>query len=207
MPLNPYFKSLNNCPNEQKLVSDLYAEAICQYGVETNYIPRTLVKEDYLFGEDPLSAFEKNYPIEMYIETADGFEGEGDLMSKFGLYIKDQMTFDVSRPRFQEVTGMEKPLEGDLIWLPMARALLEVRFLEDEQSFYQLGQLHNFKIQTQLFEYSREDFATDVLEVDALTDLLDDSGYGTDPWSDNDQLETEGDGLIDITEKNVFGDF
>jgi hypothetical protein len=207
MSLNPYFKNLNNCPSEQELLDDLYAEAICQYGVTTYYIPRTLVNEDFLFGEDTISSFESSYEVEMYIETADGFEGDGDLMSKFGMYVKDRCTFDVSRPKFKEYTGMEKPLEGDLIWLPMAKALLEVKFVEDEKSFYQLGSLHNFKIDTQLFEYSREDFSTDVEVIDGLGDILDDTGYGTDPWSTNDELEAEGDEIIDITEKNVFGEF
>lgn len=192
---------------EQNLVEDLIEEVIQVHGIDVWYIPRTLVKEDYLFGEDPLSSFDDGYEIEMYLETFDQYEGDGDLLSKFGLHIKDQATLTVHARRFLAETEMEMPLEGDLIYMPMAKVLLEIQFVEDEEQFFALGKNYQFKLQCQLFEYSREDFNTGIADVDIITDNLDDSvgERGEDLYGDADELETEGDAALDHTEEHLFG--
>lgn len=193
--------------SEQNLVQDLISECIQIHGINCWYIPRTLVNEDYLFGEDPISAFEDSFEIEMYLETFDQYGGDGDLMTKFGLHIMDEATLTVSATRFLEEVGFAMPLEGDLIYIPMSNVLLEIRFVEDEEQFYALGKNYQFKIKAQLFEYSREDFATGIEKVDVIQDALDDSvgKQGEDIYGKADELEVEGDNAIDPTEEHIFG--
>lgn len=192
---------------EQNLVEDLIEEVIQVHGINCYYIPRTLVNEDYLFGEDPASSFDDGYEIEMYLDTYDQYEGDGDLLSKFGLHIKDNATLTVHRNRFIAETGMDYPHEGDLIYMPMSKVLLEIKFTEDEEQFYALGKNYQFRMQCSLFEYSREDFNTGIEDVDVITDNLDDSvgQKGTDIYGDADELETEGDAAIDPTEQHIYG--
>ena len=206
MTVKKMFASFHNS-FEQDLVDGMHAESIQIHGIDVWYIPRTLVNEDYLFGEDPLSSFDDSYEIEMYLETFEQFDGDGDLLSKFGLHIKDQATLSVNATRFTAETQIDKPLEGDLIYMPLAEVLLEVRFVEDEDQYYALGRNYQYKLQCQLFEYSREDFNTGVEDVDIITDTLDDSvgGSGADLYGDSDELETEGNAAIDATEENLFG--
>ncbi len=207
MAVNKYFKGFIENVNEQDLIDGMYAESIQIRGLDVDYILRSRVNEDYLFGEDPASAFEEAYTIEMYMESFEGFGTDTDLMSRFGLHIKDRITLDVNGTRFTEVTGMDKPLEGDLVWFPLAKALFEIRFVEDEEQFYALGKTYNYKIQAQLFEYSHEDMDTGIEEVDDLQTALDDSVGGEDPYADNDKLEVEGDEAINFDESNPFGSF
>lgn len=206
MAVNKYFQSFQNT-NEQELVSRMYAESIQIRGFDVQYIKRSRVNEDYLYGEDPASAFEEAFTIEMYMESFEGFGADMDFMSKFGLHIKDRITLDVSGFRFTEETGMEKPLEGDLIWFPLARALFEVRHVEDEEQFYALGKTYNYKIQAQLFEYTHEDFDTGIEDVDSIQAALDDSVGGEDPYGENENIEIDGAEVIDFTEKSPFGSF
>ena len=192
---------------EQNLVEDLIEEVIQVHGINCYYIPRTLVNEDYLFGEDPASSFDDGYEIEMYLDTYDQYEGDGDLLSQFGLHIKDNATLTVHRNRFIAETGMDHPHEVDLIYMPMAKVLLEIKLTEDKEQFYALGKNYQFRLQCELFEYSREDFNTGVEDVDGITDALDDSegSTGTDIYGDAAELETEGDAAIDHTEQHLFG--
>lgn len=206
MAVNPLFQSFHE-EIEQELHQDLFDESIQIHGIDVFFIPRVLVNEDYLFAEDPSSAFEEAFEIEMYLETFDQYEGDGDLLSKFGLHIKDQMTLNVSQRRFVAETDLEKPLEGDLIYMPLTKAIFEIKFREHEEQFYALGTRYNWKLQCELFEFSREDFDTGLEEVDSLTDELDDSdGFtGTDPFASNAEIETEGDAAIDHTQDDIFG--
>lgn len=194
---------------EQNLHEDLIEECIQIHGINVFYIPRTLVNEDFLFGEDTISSFDDAIEIEMYLETFDQYEGDGDLLSKFGLHIKDQATLTVHAKRFTAETEMEKPLEGDLIYLPMAKAMLEIRFVEDEEQFYALGRNYQFKLQCQLFEYSREDFETGDEDIDIISQSLDDSEgeAGQDLYGDQEKIEEEGDASIDSTENHLFGGY
>jgi hypothetical protein len=163
---------------EQTLVEDLIIESIKIYGIDVCYLPRTVVKEDMLFGEDVLSKFENHYMIEMYIKSVDGFSGDGDFLSKFGLEIRDEMVLSVSQRRFHEeivannttkvndTPGIDRPAEGDLIYFPLNNKFFEVKFVEHEAVFYQLGELQTYDLTLELFEYSHERFDTGSTIID-----------------------------------------
>ena len=173
MATNTYFTQ--GTTGEQDLVGSLVVEQIKMFGKDVYYIPRTLVKNDDTFGEDTLSKFEGAFLLEAYVEDASGFRGDGDMFSKFGVRISDQVTFIVSRTRFTEAVDDNaqlivegRPNEGDLIHFPMANKTFEIQFVEHEIPFYQLGKVHVWGLRCELFEYSDEDFNTGVAEIDAV---------------------------------------
>ena len=144
------------------------------YGQDVYYIPRQLIAVDEILNED-YSRFVDAYAVEMYIETVDGFAGEGDLLSKFGVEIRDQATFVVSRRRWEQLVGVWnnqinnlRPNEGDLIYLPLSNSIFEIRFVEHEQPFYQLNNLPTYKLQCELFEYNQEEIETGIRDVDRV---------------------------------------
>lgn len=167
---------------EQNLIENLIIESIRIYGIEVFYLPRTLVKEDFLFGEDVLSKFENAYTIEMYIKSVDGFQGDGDFLSKFGLEIRDEMVLTVARRRFgeeiaiddstpvDEEEGVARPAEGDLIYFPLNGKIFEVKFVEHETIFYQMGSLQTFDLTLELWEYSHEELNTGIPQIDDIED-------------------------------------
>ena len=165
MPTNVFFN--HAVQSEQHLYEDLVVESLRMYGQETFYLPRKIVETDTILDEDVQSEFGDAYSVEMYIENAEGFEGEGDLMSKFGVEIRDQATFVLSVRSWERFVGSDnnlatglRPNEGDLIYLPLSGSLFEIKFVEHEQPFYQVGKLFVFKLQAELFEYAGEDFDT-----------------------------------------------
>lgn len=173
MATNSYFTQ--GTTGEQDLTESLVIEQIKMFGKDVYYIPRTLVNEDTVFGEDSLSAFNGAYLIEAYLEDAQGFRGDGDMFSKFGVRISDQVTFIISRKRFTEAVDDNaqlivegRPNEGDLIHFPLANKTFEIQFVEHEVPFYQLGKIHVWGLRCELFEYSDEDFNTGVAEIDAV---------------------------------------
>lgn len=168
MATNPYFNNFKD-RNEQSLIEDLTIEAIKFYGMDVVYLPRTLVNKDKLFGEDPISRFSDNKPIEMYLESVNGY-GDGDLLSKFGLQIKDSASLVVSKLRFLKETGMLRPLEGDIIYLPLTQSFFEIKFVEHENPFYQVGKAYTFKLSVELFQFSEETFSTGDSEIDSIID-------------------------------------
>ena len=175
MATNPYFNFKSSSP-EQNLMEDLTIEAIKTMGMDVLYLPREYVKKDLLFGEDVLSQFTKTYEIEMYLQSYDGFEGEGDILAKYGLEIKDKVSLVVSRRRFMDEVGnleanVNRPREGDLIYFPMGKYLFEINFVEHENPFYQLGKNQTYLIQAELFTYSLEKFQTGVCGPDSVTQL------------------------------------
>jgi len=167
---------------EQTLIENLVIESIRIYGIDVFYLPRTLVAEDNLFGEDVLSKFENAYQIEMYIKSVDGFQGDGDFLSKFGLEIRDEMVLTVARRRFgeeisiegttpvDEADGVARPAEGDLVYFPLNGKIFEVKFVEHEAIFYQMGSLQTYDITLELFEYSHEVIDTGIADIDAIED-------------------------------------
>ena len=168
MAINPYFKSQRE---EQDVIEDLTIESIKIHGQNMVYMPRTLVNEDTLFGEDTRSAFNDGYEIEMYISSVDGFEGEGDLISRFGLQINDTMKLVVSKKRFEyEITSKEstivRPREGDLIYFPLSGFVFEITFVERENPFYQLGKLYTYELTCETFKFSKETFNTGWTDID-----------------------------------------
>ena len=173
MATNTYFTQ--GTTGEQDLVGSLVVEQIKMFGKDVYYIPRTLVKSDATFGEDTLSKFTGAFLLEAYIEDASGFRGDGDMFSKFGVRISDQITFIVSRTRFTEAVDDNaqlivegRPNEGDLIHFPMANKTFEIQFVEHEVPFYQLGKVHVWGLRCELFEYSDEDIDTGVAAVDQI---------------------------------------
>ena len=173
MALNPHFTQ--GTAGEQGLVEDLVIEQIKMFGKDVYYIPRTLVNEDTVFGEDSLSSFNGAHLIEAYIEDAGGFRGDGDVFSKFGVRISDQVTFIISRSRFTAAVDDNatlivegRPNEGDLVYLPLANKIFEIQYVEHEVPFYQLGQNYVWGLRCELIEYSDEDIDTGVAAVDAI---------------------------------------
>ena len=144
------------------------------FGQDIFYIPRSTVNEDPIFGEDVLQKYERTYALEAYIASVDGFEGEGDILGRFGLEIRDTINFSISKKRFEEeVLSNERPLEGDLIYLPLSGGLFEIKFTEHENPFYQLGKLHTYQLSCELFRYSGEEMDTG---IDAVDDVEKESG-------------------------------
>ena len=176
MATNLYFNNVTSHA-EQELVNSLTSEVIQIHGMDVFYIPRTLVKEDVLLGEDVLSKFSTAYEIEMYLKTTEAFGGEGDLVSKFGLDVRDEVIFTVHKDRFELATDMEKPLEGDLVFLPMSKGLFEIKFVEHEQPFYQAGKNYSFDITCELYQYSQEQLETGISSID---DIEKEQGYTID---------------------------
>ena len=173
MPTNSYFTQ--GTSGEQQLVEDLVVEQIKMFGVEVYYIPRTLVSEDTVLGEDSLNSFDSAYQIEAYLENVQGFGGDGDLFSKFGVRIADQVNFVIARKRFQDLVDDNttlvvegRPNEGDLVYFPLANKLFSIQYVEHEQPFYQLNKIHVWGLKCELFEYSGEDLDTGVEEIDVI---------------------------------------
>jgi len=155
-------------PVEQDLLEDLIIESIQIYGLDMYYLPQNTTKLDTLFGEDAgTTMYTQAYPVEMYVKNVEGFEGDGNFLQQFGMEIRDQVTFTVARSRFDDLnTGLEMPNEGDLIWFPVTQSMYRIQFVEHESIFYQLGKLHTYDIQCELFEFADELFMTGVQEID-----------------------------------------
>ena len=173
MPTNVFFN--HAVSTEQHLYEDLVVESLRIYGHETYYLPREIVEEDTILGEDVQSTFGDAYSVEMYLENTEGFEGEGDLMSKFGVQVRDQATFVLSLRTWERFISLDsnlatslRPNEGDIIYFPLSGSMFEIKFVEHENPFYQVGKLFVFKMQCELFEYSGEDFDTGVGAIDVI---------------------------------------
>jgi hypothetical protein len=196
MATNLYFNNYA-FTQEKNLIEDLIIESIKIYGVDCYYMPRTLVNEDVLFGEDTLSMFKQAHLLEMYIKSVDGFEGEGDFLSKFNIEIRDEMVLTISRRRFGEEVSdansteeVGRPAEGDLIYFPLNNKIFEVKFVEHEAIFYQLGGLQTYDLRCELFEYSHERLNTGIAAIDSIEVV-----YSGD-MSDFQILDEEGNALI-----------
>jgi len=173
MSTNVYFS--RGTPNEQHLYEDLAIEAIQIYGHDVFYIPRTLVNKDELFGEDALSRFDDAYGIEMWMETQEGYEGEKELVSRFGLEIRDETTFVVSRRRWDNTVSNDanlivssRPDEGDLVYMPTVKKLFEISFVDHDDPFYQVDNLPVYKLYCRTFEYSSEVLDTGIYAIDDI---------------------------------------
>jgi len=196
MALNPFF--LQGSSNEQYLVQDLINEQLKIYGVEIYYLPRKFVNTDNIFNEVQTSKFDDNFIIEAYLDNYEGYSPGSDLMTKFGVRLKNEIKLIISRERFEEFiapfldgiqTGIDKgnitdqeilltsrPREGDLIYFPLGERLFEVKRIEHEKPFYQLGKNYVYELDCELFEYENEDIDTD---IDAIDKLVEDIGYIT----------------------------
>ena len=169
MPRNVYFS--HGTQGEQHLYEDIIIESLRIYGHECYYIPRTIVNENSVFNEEELSKFGEAYMIEMYVDSVDGYEGDGNLLSKFGLEVRNQISFVLSRKRWDNLIGkfgnapneLIRPNEGDLIYLPLVKGLFEIRYVDGDTPFYQLQNMPTYKLTCELFEYSNEAIDTGCL--------------------------------------------
>lgn len=161
--------------SEQNLYEDIIIESLKIYGQDVYYLPRTIVNEDKILGEDVPSKFSAAYQIEMYVENIEGFDGEGDIFAKFGVEIRDTATFVVSRRRWEttvaridNILETSRPNEGDIIYLPLSNSMFQIMSVEHESPFYQLSNLPTYKLRCELFEYSGEDLDTGVAAIDDI---------------------------------------
>ena len=244
MPTNVYFDT--GTTSEQRLYENLIIEQLRAFGHDVYNLPRKLVKEDTLFGEDTLSSFNDAYIVEMYLDNIEGFEGQKEMMTRFGLDMQDEATWVVSRRRFEQLISTDqnlivssRPNEGDLIYFPRAKKLFEISFVDHDDPFYQIYNLPVFKMRCRTFEYSSEGLNTGISDIDAIetSESTDALGYqivletatesGTnhlitedgafivqedynidtiDTSSDSQFFETQGDSILDFTERNPFGE-
>ena len=199
MALNPFF--LHGTSSEQFLVQDLINEHIRMFGMEVTYIPRKMIDTDDVFNEVQSSKFDDNFILEAYLNTYEGHTGQGDLMTKFGISLRDEITLTISKERFEDfispflmgrLDGIEadssyddgstvkissRPKEGDLIYFPLSSRLFEIKFVEHESPFYQLNKNYTYELKCELFEYEDEIIDTNISDID---ELIDDQGYLVD---------------------------
>tara|TARA_Y100001938_G_scaffold141677_1_gene211813 strand:- start:996 stop:1799 length:804 start_codon:yes stop_codon:yes gene_type:complete len=184
MAVNHYFQGGQGIGNkrEKNLYENLIIEGLKIYGFDVYYLPRTLVNQDIVLGEDTLSKFDDSYMIEMYMETNEGFAGEQELISKFGLEIREDTTFTVAKRRFDDAVDSYhtlikegRPNEGDILYLPLMNSFFEIQFVEDQEPFFQLGNLPVYQLKVTRWEYSSEQINTGISEIDSAEDQ-----YSTD---------------------------
>jgi len=191
MALNPFF--LQGTSSEQRLAQDLINEHLKIFGVEVTYIPRKFVNKLSIMEEVQSSKFDDNFAIEAYVNNFDGYGGAGDVLTKFGMSLKDEVTLTISKERFEdfispflaanddgtdqsEVPLSTRPREGDLVYFPLGQRLFEIKFVEHEDPFYQLGKNYVFQLKCELFEYEDEVIDT---SIDAIDTQVQDEGYIT----------------------------
>ena len=178
MATNHFFQGGNSigATSEQRLVEDLVLESLKIYGHDIYYMPRTLVNQDKIFDEDELSRFTQAYPMEMYLDNVNGYEGQGDIFTRFGLEVRDQATFVLAKRRWEDLvltsggtfTQTTRPSEGDLLYMPKTKSIFEIKYVDFQNPFYQAGQIYVFRLVCELFEYSSEDLDTGIAEIDAI---------------------------------------
>lgn len=239
MTTNFYFNNFSNS-QEQVLIEDLVLESIKIYGHDMYYCPRTLVAKDDIYGEDTISEYKTAYYVDLYIKNVDSYEGDGNFLSKFNLEIRDQMTLTISVRNFMNEIGnlemIDRPQEGDLIYIPMLDRLLVVKYVNKNPVFYQMGAIQMYDLVCEMFEYSSERFSTGIDAIDSIeTNLsLDASEYAIltqdgfiitsqdgyqivqggydfetqarDPFEDNIEFETEGDSILDWSQIDPFSE-
>ena len=165
-----YFFNNTSSAAEQKLIEDLVIESIKVYGIDMYYLPRTILNRNQVFREQDSASYNASYQVEMYLKSFDKFGGDGKFLSKFGLEIRDEVIFTVAFRTFtNEVTtlnGQSRPNEGDLIFLPLNKKVFQIKFVDHEAIFYQMGSLQMYDLTCELFEYSNENFNTGIAEID-----------------------------------------
>jgi hypothetical protein len=186
MPTNFYFQSGNTSgtTNEQRLVEDLVIESLKIYGHDVYYLPRQTGNLDGILGEDALSYFDQAYPLEMYLENVQGFEGEGELFTKFGFEFRSSATFVVAKRRWEEGVAQnatvqlpDRPAEGDLLYFSKTKTFFVIKYVDFLNPFYQLGKIYTFKLQCDVFEFSSERIDTGIAEIDSITDASSQDTY------------------------------
>lgn len=238
MATNFFFNNFQSS-QEQLLLETLIIESIKIYGEDMYYVPRTLNNYDEVYGADDQSSYDTAYMVEMYIKSIDGFSGDGNFLSKFGLEIRDRVIFSVAQRIFNEEVGVNtnqvRPNEGDLIFFPLNNKCFQIKYVNKQEMFYQLGALQTWEVTCELFEYSGEKLNTGIPEIDMLQIKFDtnqynwsiiddnDDGFFTDeegnilvlegsgidnliPSADNDEIQRESDLFVDFTSYDPFSE-
>ena len=180
MGTSVYFNN-QNATREQILIEDMIIESIKNHGIDVYYLPRESQSElDRLFGDDPAKSYSTAYSLEMYLESFQDFEGNQEFFSKFGLQIQKEARVAVARRTFEKnvPTGVRNvPKEGDLIYLRVQQKLLEIKFVEEEKNFFQLGKSapYMYSLNLEVFRYNGERLTTGIAEIDAIGDA---NAYG-----------------------------
>jgi len=209
MAVNHYFQQGKGIGSteEQRLYEDLIIEGLKIYGQDIYYLPRSLVNQDIILGEDTLSRFRTAHVVEMYMETTEGFAGEQEIINKFGLEIREDTTFMISKRRWQDQVDSAhtmivegRPNEGDIIYMPLMNSFFEIQFVEDQEPFFQLGNLPVYKLRCTRWEYSSERLDTGVTDIDSAEDQ-----YTLDQLQHQVSLENEV-GSIVLENDSVTGD-
>ena len=237
MARNRYFNQYTPVKQEQNLVEDLIIESIKIYGVDGYYLPRTHVNLDKIYGEDASMLFDDALEMEFYIKSFDGFMGQEDFLSKFGLQIDESVTFVVAQKRFTQslktsiiteysynmltedgdellsnrndvseydYETIVRPREGDLIFIPMLKAMYEIKFTQNIENFFQLGKLYTYELRCDKLEYSSERINTDVADIDGIEDKYSLSTTNSEKLLDEDAfLFLHEDGTFIVNEADV----
>lgn len=219
MATNVYFSNYDNF-NEQNLIDDLVIESIQIFGIDIDYISGLFNNVDTVFNEDDTPLYDEMYSFEVYVKNVDGFEGEGDFLSKFGLEIRDSITFTVAIRTFERhVTRNNqnkiRPRENDIIFLPLNQKMYRVTYVEHESVFYQSGKLQVYDIKCELMEYSNERFNTGRSDIDDYFDVIDSTSEfvttledlaNTDPIAQNFEFEQLADDILDFSDIDPFSE-
>lgn len=175
MAVSHYFNNYSGvATNEQRIFEDIIVESIKIMGHDVYYLPRDSYDSiDEIFGERPESVFAKAYVLEMYLANVEGYEGDGDFFSKFGLEIRDTSNFVVARQTFQRWIPSNiaaRPREGDLIYVPTLQKIFEIKFVEEELMFFSLGKKNPYvyELRCEVLRFSQEDINTGVEEIDDI---------------------------------------
>lgn len=227
MPKNHYFGY--NVPSEQRLIEDLVTEAISIYGVPAYWLPRKGTN-DSVYGESDVRYFDEAYVLPFYVATAEGWGGEREIISRFGLEIRETLTLNMARRDFDNLLSEQvhlgasrtRPLEGDLIYFDLTDpnsaaqrqgTFMEINFVEHESIFYQVGNLQMYELRCEGFRYSQETFSTGIVNIDQSFNA-NTSGYSftgntmpDSPIADNQTFEDDGLTVLDLSEDSPFGDY
>jgi len=175
MASNFYFNNFNS-KGEQGLIQDLIVESIKMYGIDLYYLPREIINLSQEFREQETSQYNQAVSTVMYIKSIDGFDGEGEFLSSFGVEVREEITFSVANFTFNNDVGQlarrDRPLESDLIWFPLNKAVFQIKYVNVRPVFYQMGSLQFYDITCELFEYSNEIFNTGVAAIDTVYNLF-----------------------------------
>ncbi len=239
MSTNFYFNNFSNS-QEQLLIEDLVLESIKIYGHDMFYCPRTLIAKDDIYGEDSLSEYNSAYQIDLYIKSYDSYEGDGSFLSKFNLEIRDQMTITVSVRNFMNEIGnsvmIDRPQEGDLIYIPMVDRIMVIKYVNKNAVFYQMGAIQMYDLTCEIYEYSSERLRTGIAAIDNIEQersldlgiwgiltndnyfITDNDGYeiiqgsysfeqqATDAFEDNTEFQLEGEEILDWSQVDPFSE-
>ncbi len=180
MPTSPYFPSYyGGTTGEQGLVQDLVDEQIKLFGTDIYYMPRTILRDNTL-DDIVYNKYLEQFQIEMMLQNVEGFGSPSEFISKFGLRITDEVRFTVSQRRWDAevaehnptLTVDGRPNEGDLLYFPLTKDLYEIKFVEREDPFYQLGKIYYYTMTAEIYEYGSDDISTGVPEIDEIETLF-----------------------------------